>query len=141
MQDWSCKSSHATPSEIERREFCNGIKDTVTKTDVYDHSCICSSLRELNPHGLCDGAATGTLWLYILSSCGLSEYRKFFHFLFLCPMTVLALLLLCTILPQYSRTQSLFPAFFSVISLFRDIACIQSKTLLVPDDREPWDRV
>lgn len=112
MQDWSCTSSHATPSEIERREFCNGIKDTVTKTDVDDHSCICSSLRELNSPGLrrsaLDGAATGTLWLYILSPCGPSEYRKFFHFLFLSPMSVLALLILCTVQPQYLQTQSLF---------------------------------
>lgn len=81
MQDWSCTSSHATPSEIERREFCNGIKDTVTKTDVDDQSCICSSLRELNSPGLrrsaLDGAATGTLWLYILCSIGLQDILSF----------------------------------------------------------------
>ena len=77
-----------------------------------DYYCICSYLRELNSSVLrrsaLDGAATGTLWLYILSPCGPSEYRKDFHFLFLCPMTVLALLLLCTVLPQSLQTQSLF---------------------------------
>ena len=29
MPDLSSTSSHATPSKIERREFCDGIKDTV----------------------------------------------------------------------------------------------------------------
>lgn len=37
-----------------------------------------------------------------------SEYRKFFHFLFLSPMSVLALLILCTVQPQYLQTHSLF---------------------------------
>lgn len=41
----------------------------------------------------------------------LREYRKFFHFLFLSPMSVLTLLLLCTVQPQYLQTQSLFRLF------------------------------
>lgn len=48
-----------------------------------------------------------------LALCGFiysvpSDYRIFFHFLFLSPMSVLALLILCTVQLQYLQTQSLF---------------------------------
>ena len=77
MRDWSCTSSHATPSQIERREFCNGILMLSQKQMWMITPCICSSWREGNSPVLrrsaLDGDGTGTMWLSILSSFGPSE--------------------------------------------------------------------
>ena len=75
-----------------------------------------------------------TLWLYVLCSIGLQEVLSFpFPKSNVCTHPVAPLHRPASV----SSDTIPFPAFFSVISLFRDIACIQSKTLLVPDDREP----
>jgi len=79
MRDWSCTSSHNTPSKIEQREFYNGILMLSQKQMWITYPCIASSRREDNSSVLrrnaLDVDETGTLWLYILSSCGLSKLK------------------------------------------------------------------
>lgn len=140
--DFFGAASHNTPSKIEQREFCDVIPDYVTKSAALKISftlpsrsgdALCRWWRRtlMSHNGI-------TQWLYILSSF---EIQEVLPFPFPCPMTVLSLLFHCTVTPQYSRTQSLFRLFNSVNVLFRHTACIQSESLLILVDREPWDRV
>ena len=114
--------------------------DAVTKTDVDDHYCICSYLRELNSSVLrrsaLDGAATGTLWLSILSSCGLSK-------LLLRPTTyswrsvwrvpvMTAVSFQDTHWPTKWRHITLFPSFSSAWRLPRHTDCSQPESLPLP---------
>ena len=139
-RDWSSASSHATPSKIERREFCNGILMLSQKQMCMINPCICSSWREGNSPVLrrspLDGDVTGTLWLSILSSFGLSA-------LLLRPTTyswrsawrvpsMTAVSFQDAHCPAKLRHFTLFPAFPSAWRLPRHTDCKQSESLPLP---------
>lgn len=133
-------ASHATPSQIERREFYNGITDTVIKTAALKKSITLPSRsgdalcrwwrRTLKLHN------GNTMWLYILSSCGLSR-------LLLCPTTyswryvwrvpiMTAVPFQDTHCPIKLRHITLFPSVSSAWRLPRHTASSQSVSLPLP---------
>lgn len=150
MRDWSCTSSHNTPSKIEQREFYNGILMLSQKQRCMTNPCIVSSWREADSPVLrrsaLDGAVTGTLWLSILSFYGSLGYElrpttgsSFISFSYApdCTCPVASLHRSASVLSDTIP----FTAYSSVNVLFRHTVCLQSESLPVLVDRELCDRV
>lgn len=142
MQNWSCTSSHATPSEIERREFCNGIL-MLSQKQMWMITLASARLWGNSTHLVYVAVRSMELQLAL---CGFiysvpSGIQEVLSFPFpksnvcTCPVDPLHR-------PASVSSDTIpIPAYSSVNVLFRHTACLQSESLLVLVDREPCDRV